>query len=139
MALSAFDDKTHIPEPAELAAKLGRSARYWDALIADFEQTYAPLARDWSFSGAKYGWSLRLKQKKRAVVYLAPGEGQFLASFALGEKAVAALQGADLPAKVVEIVDTVPRYAEGRGVRIPVRTKADLQAVKTIAAAKMSA
>lgn len=45
-------------------------------------------AHDWGFSGKKWGWGLRLKQKKRAVVYLTPTNGHFWAGFALGQKAV---------------------------------------------------
>jgi hypothetical protein len=38
----------------------------------------------------------------------------------------------------LEIIDEAPKYAEGRGVRIEVRTKKDLEAVKQLAAVKMA-
>lgn len=138
MALSAFADKDHHPEASELKAMLGRSAAHWDALVAELERGYDPLTQEWRFSGAKYGWSLQLKHKKRAIVYLAPCERHFLASTALGEKAVAAAKAAGLSGEALEVVEAAPRYAEGRGVRIPVRSKKDLEAVRTVLAAKMS-
>jgi hypothetical protein len=51
MALSAFDDKPRSP--------VGR---------ADFarEGEHAP-SEQWSSSGAKFGWSLRLRRKGRVV------------------------------------------------------------------------
>jgi hypothetical protein len=39
---------------------------------------------------------------------------------------------------MLAIIDAAPRYAEGRGVRIPVRTNADLEGVLTIADLKAS-
>jgi hypothetical protein len=71
------------------------------------------------------------------VVYLTPRRGHFLASCALGEKASTAAKQASLPAPILSIIDDAPKYAEGRGVRIPVRTARDLAGVVTLAAIKM--
>ena len=38
----------------------------------DDKAACGPVTEDWSFSGAKYGWILRLKRKKRVVLYLIP-------------------------------------------------------------------
>ena len=47
----------------------------------------------------KYGWSLRLKQKSRNIVYLGPAKGCFMVSFVLSDKALnAAKEGT--PAQV---------------------------------------
>ncbi|MCP4573461.1 MAG: DUF3788 domain-containing protein [bacterium] len=138
MPFSAFADKAHEPRPAELAAVLGRSAARWSELVAHLEADFAPVTREWVFSGAKWGWSLRLKRKKRAIVYLTPGEKFFRAGFALGEKAVAAVRNMGLPAETLELIDEADRYAEGRAVRLEVRTKADLEPVRIIAAAKLA-
>lgn len=96
-----------------------------------------PLVDEWSFSKA-FGWTLRLKHPARVLVYLTPGASHFLASFALGENACTAIREAGVPAAVLAIIDAAPKYAEGRGVRIPVRTTADLDAVLKIAALKAS-
>lgn len=140
MALSAFADKAVRPTDGVLQKSLGRSAAPWMRLKAEMQSAYGPLAEDWNFAGKAYGWSLRLKQKsgpKRAVVYLTPQEGQFLASFALGEKACAAARASGVPAAVLKIIDAAPKYVEGRAVRIPVRTLKDADAVRRIAACKM--
>ena len=63
MALSALDDKAVEPIAGELAKVLGPSEDLWYDLISRMEASYGPLSEAWSFSGAKYGWSLRLKQK----------------------------------------------------------------------------
>jgi hypothetical protein len=120
MALSAFDDRTHRPEPADLEITLGKAAGFWDQLVAHVADHYAPITELWQFAGTKYGWSLRLRRKERTVLYLTPQRGMFLVGLALGEKAVQAALRGGLPADVRAVIDGAPRYAEGRGVRPPV-------------------
>jgi hypothetical protein len=136
MALSAFDDKSIPPDARSLQAMLGRTGMLWTRLTERLHADYDPLSEDWGFAGAAYGWSLRLKAPKRALVYLTPCRGFFLASFALGEKACAAARERGLPREILDLIDAAPRYAEGRGVRIPVRTRKDVEYVKQLAAIK---
>jgi hypothetical protein len=133
-----FADKTKKPTAAELAKVLGPTSALWDELKRRIAAQHAPLAEEWVFSGKNYGWALRLKQKKRAVVYLKPCEGFFRASFAFGEKAALAAQQSDLPAATIELIDHAPRFAEGRGVRLEVRSAKDVGVVEKLAAVKMA-
>jgi hypothetical protein len=136
MALSAFDDKDAAPDERSLAAMLGRTSSLWTRLTESLHSECGPLREEWRFAGPKYGWSCKLQQPKRALVYLTPCRGSFLASFALGERACAAARTAGLPAAILALIDAAPRYPEGRGVRIPVRRLSDLDAVRKLAAIK---
>jgi len=138
MALSAFDDKEHIPAKDEVSAVLGDTASLWDELISRIASRFDPLSEDWGFSGKKWGWSLRLKHKKRAILYLTPTEGFFYAGFALGQNAVNAARESDLPKAVLDFIDSSPKYAEGRGGRLEVRNANDLKNVATVATLKMA-
>jgi len=138
MALSAFDEKAREPAPEAVAAVLGSTAELWDQLISGAESRFEPLALDWGFSGKKWGWSLRLKQKKRAVVYLTPVEGSFLAGFALGQKAVDAANQSELPQSVLDAIEAAPKYAEGRGVRLEVHSRQDVDSILLLATIKMA-
>ena len=51
---------------------------------------------------------------------MTPCRGYFLASFALGEKAVSVILESKFPNWVIKTVESAPRYAEGRGVRFEV-------------------
>ena len=137
MALSAFDDKASPPEDRALEKMLGRTSRLWARLKGDLQEAYGPLIEEWHFSGKAYGWSFRLKQKKRTIVYMTPCRAYFLASFALGEKACRVAHSAKLPGPVLALIESAPKYAEGRGVRIPVRSGHDLDTVESLAAIKM--
>jgi hypothetical protein len=138
MAVSAFEDKSSAPRATELTETLGRTSALWDELRGHITSDYQPLVEKWNFSGRKWGWSLQLKQKKRTVLYMTPCKGYFVAGFALGEKAVKAAHASDLPNSVLDMIDSAKRYAEGRAVRIEVRTKKDLDNTKKLAAIKMA-
>jgi len=138
MALSAFDDKSRTPRSSELKETLGRSSALWDQLKIYLASEYQPLTEKWMFSGAKWGWSLQLKRKKRTILYITPCKRHFLVGFALGERAVKAAHESDLPGSVLTLIDSAPKYAEGRGVRMEVRIKKDLENAKELAAIKMA-
>jgi len=138
MALSAFDDKTKPPKDAELAATLGKTYVLWNELKKRIASRFTPLSIEWGFSSKATGWGLRLKQEKRAVLYITPCKGYFLASFALGEKAVKAARESGLPAPVLAVIESAKKYAEGRGVRLEVRTAQDVRNVEKLAAIKMA-
>jgi hypothetical protein len=135
--VNAFIGKTKAPTEAEVAAALGSTAALWKQLVSWMEERGAGES-EWNSSGAKYGWSLRLKQKKRNIVYLSPCAGYFRASFALGDKAVAAAQKSDLAKSTLKIIDEAPRYAEGTGVRLMVKAAKELAAIKKLALIKMA-
>lgn len=138
MALSAFDDKSRPPGPLEIKDVLGKVAGLWDQLIAHVAQNHAPITEQWNFSGPKYGWSLRLRQKERVVIYMTPQAGGFLAGVVLGEKAANAARESGMPDAVLDLIDSAPRYAEGRGIRLPVASRGDLRTVQQLVALKMA-
>lgn len=133
MALSALVEKAQQPTTDQLRAILGRAYRPWTKLLALIGERIDPATLVWNFST---GWSLRVLHKNRVIVYLIPQQNQFLVSFALGEKAVAAARAAKLSAVVLRVIDEAPRYAEGRGVRIPVRSDRQLTALARLAQIK---
>jgi hypothetical protein len=136
MGLSAFGDKDTPPNDRSLKATLGRAHPLWSRLRNHLQNEFGPLAEEWHFSGKAYGWSFRLKQPKRVLVYMTPCRAHFLASFVLGERACSAAHDARLPEAVLNLIDRSPKYVEGRGLRIPVRTAKDLHTIQTLAAIK---
>ena len=133
MGLSAFEEKARHPTDDQLRTVLGKAYQSWVELIDSIGERIDPATTVWKFST---GWSLRVLHKDRVIVYLTPQQNQFLASFALGEKAVAAARAAKLSAAVLKVIDDAPRYAEGRGVRIPVRSSRQVTALARLAQIK---
>jgi hypothetical protein len=107
-------------------------------LLADLEREFGVNVREWNSYSPKAGWSLRLKRKARTIVWLGPREDSFIAAFILGDKAMRAARAAKLPQRIVKIMNEAPKYPEGTGVRIALKTPKDLAAVKTLAAIKLA-
>jgi hypothetical protein len=137
MALSVFDDEAGPPDARELAEGLGRASNLWDELIQHVCDKYPPVTEAWKHGGDKFGWSLHLKRKDRILLYMTPQLGQFLLGVVLGEPAAERAHEEYLPAEVLELIDGAPRYGEGRGIRLPIRTEDDLETAMTLAALKL--
>ena len=136
MLTNAFIGASHAPTPRELTAALGASEKLWDKHLAELKEVCEIDSEEWNSYSPKAGWSLRLKHKGRVIVYLAPGQSEFLASFALGEKGIAEAKQSKLPPQVMKLIENAKRYAEGTAVRIEVRTAQDVATVKALAIAK---
>lgn len=128
------------PDGEALADLMGKSAAAWESLYRGIGEEFGPLDEKWSFSQKTGTWLLQLKQQrgKRTILYLSPRPTHFLASFVLGEKACKAAQAARLPEPLLEAIDSAPRYPEGRGVRLTVRTKKEMEGVLLLARIKMA-
>jgi len=138
LALSVFDDKAKQPTDADLTGVLEGSFVFWNELKERIASRFSPLTFEWAFTSKTTGWGLRLKHKERTILYMTPCAAHFLASFALGEKAVQAAHQANLPSSILKTIDSARKYAEGRGVRLRVTSARDVRDVEKLAVIKMS-
>jgi Protein of unknown function (DUF3788) len=138
MSPSAFLDRGSPPNERALETALGEASGLWAELLARLASEFAPLHEQWSFSGKSHGWILRVRQRQRTVLYMVPCPRYFVASFALGERACRAARASKLPARVLEVIEHAPSYAEGRGVRLEVRNRKDLASVEQLASIKLA-
>jgi len=135
---NAFIGKTRKPAEEELAAALGSAKAVWDRLIAELAEENGVDGREWNCYSIKAGWSLRLKKKKRTIVWLGPCMGSFRVAFILGEKAMKAARECALPERVMKILEEAPKYAEGTGVRIGVKGMKDIMFLKKLTEIKLA-
>ena len=126
MPTNAFIGATRPPSDEELSAALGPARPLWDKLLL------CDLTPEWNSYSPKAGWALRLKRDKRNIVYLSPCGGTILASFALGDRAVAAARAAKLP------IEFGRKYAEGTAVRFEVKSARDVATVGKLVAIKLA-
>jgi hypothetical protein len=136
-AQNAFVGQEQPPTSKAVASALGHSFVLWEQLVTELKAELKLDGEDWHSSGLKYGWALRLQLKKRNIVYLGPRDGSFMASFVLGDKAVAATRKSKLPAALLETLAHTKRYGEGTPVRIEVTKPEDLESVKIVARIKV--
>lgn len=135
--VNAFIGKTTKPTETEVVAALGSTAALWKQLVEWMAEQGATI-QEWNSYSPKAGWALKLKQKKRTIVYLAPCAGHFRIAFILGERAVAAARQSNLSKSTLKLLDEAPRYPEGTGVRLMVKATKDLAAIKKLALIKMA-
>jgi hypothetical protein len=125
------------PSDEGLAATLGNALPAWVELRRRLATSCAPFSEEWRLAPAT-GWGLRIKRGSRIIVYLAPREGHVVASFALGGRAVEAARAGGVPDPVLALIEGARRYAEGTGVRIPVRRVDEVDVVLALAAIKIA-
>jgi hypothetical protein len=136
MSLSFFADKTNAPSEGDVAAALGRTNTLWMKVQRDVAGRLPDITTVWGYTSKSTGWGLRVKQGDRVIVYLTPCHRHFLASFALGQRAVEAAHRQKLSPALLAAIDNAPKYAEGRGVRFAVRVAADAKSVVELAMIK---
>lgn len=127
METSIFTNKAKMPDNVQLSAALGDLFKVWMSIMEYTMKAYPKAAEEWNYPGQKYGWSFRIKDKKRAIVYLLPRDKYFMAAFVFGEKATADALVSSIQDAVKEIIASARVYAEGRGFRIEVRNEENLK------------
>ena len=132
-----FVDFPHPPEPADIRRALGRSAAAWDALRTNISKRFGQVTESWAVPAKKYGWSLRLMQKKRTILHLGPRSKHFVVAIILGEKAVAAIRESGLSPEVIAMVENATKFTEGRVIRFEIRSKKQIGVVEELAKIKM--
>jgi hypothetical protein len=120
---SVFTDKTSEPSERDLLKALGTTAPLWKEIKAYVFSQYPQAVEKWSYPGTKYGWSFRLMDKKRAIVYLLPRDNFFKVAFVFGVKATNTILNSDTSEKIKEELRSAKAYAEGRGIRLDVPNK----------------
>ena len=138
MAASVFEDKDNRPDNKMLAKALGKSNRLCQEIKKHLKAEYGDLIEEWKFYGQKSGWILKTLRKKRNLFFFIPLEGSFQISFVFGDKAVAAVEKSDLPQELITELKNARKYAEGRGLRIDVKSSADIENIKKLVEIKVN-
>jgi hypothetical protein len=132
METSVFAEKSLIPDNTLLSEALGEMYNPWMEIREYVFEKYPGATEEWNFPGQKYGWSFRIKDKKRAIIYLLPRQSFFLVAFVYGEKATQAVLASDIAIEIKGIIEAAKVYAEGRGFRIEVRNDQILTDIKKL-------
>jgi hypothetical protein len=133
---SIFTDKNKQPDNNDLKESLGDTYQLWQ-LIKDYVfSKYANGFEEWSCS--KHGWSLRIKDKKRAIIYLLPRDKFFKVAFVFGQKATDMVMKSQIENSIKTELDSATVYAEGRGIRIDIKDKMIINDIKELIDIKLA-
>ena len=133
-----FLDKAVIPDETSLRENLKASWPYLEELRRHIAENYVPIREEWKYYGKKYGWTLKVLQKKRNLLFMAPLEGCFAISFVFGDRAVAAIEKSDLPENIIDEIRNARRYVEGRGFRVVVKSREEVNIIPKLLEIKVN-
>jgi len=135
---SIFTDKKITPTEAQLKTALGETYDHWQTLANQTTDLYPEAVNQWHYSGEKFGWSFRISDTKRVIVYLLPRDLFFKVAFVFGQKATDAVLKSDIADSIKNELIAAKPYAEGRGIRIAITNESQLNDIKQLIAIKIS-
>jgi hypothetical protein len=131
MALSVFEDQSMQPTTEMIQQALSERHSDWQSIIDFVLQNHKTAEVIWNYSKS-FGWSLRIKDPKRVLVYMTPGDKKFLVSLVYGKKATEEAFASDISPILISIIEGAKVYAEGRGFRIEIDGPEFLQDIKKL-------
>jgi hypothetical protein len=138
METSIFTNKEEKPDDQKLQLALGDMYESWMEIRSFIFSVYPKAIEEWNYPGQKYGWSFRMKDKNRAIIYLLPRDRFFMAAFVFGGKATSAALGSDINQEIKHEIETAKVYAEGRGFRIGLINETAINDIKKLVNIKLS-
>jgi hypothetical protein len=137
MSANVFIDKLAKPDDQALVRALGTTYPLWAEIEKHVATEHSESTEEWKYYGPKSGWTLKTLRKKRNLFFFTPYQGYFLIAFVFGDRAVAEILKSDLPKAMIEEVTNAKKYAEGRGLRVEVKTRRDVESVKKLISIKV--
>jgi len=139
MDISIFPDKAVKPSETDLEPCLGaNSYAHWKKIRDYVISQYPNATEEWNYPGKKYGWSFRIKDKKRAILYFLPRDQHFKVAFIFGKKAMDQVLKSDVSPEIKTDLKNARAYAEGRGIRIDVTTEETLKDIERLVQIKLA-
>jgi hypothetical protein len=135
---SIFTDKATIPTEKDIEIALGNTCNIWRYLSDFTKKQYPEAIAEWNFSSEKFGWSFRLKDKKRVLIYLLPRDQYFKVAFVFGDKATDAILESTIADSIKTEIKAAKKYAEGRGIRIDIKDQTLVSDIETLIAIKLA-
>jgi hypothetical protein len=134
---SIFTDKASQPEEADLKKALGKTYPFWKEIEEYTLKTKKGAVRTWNYSGLKFGWSCRINDSRRVLIYLLPRDEFFKTGFVFGEKAYKEIMSSKINGSIKASLKAARPFAEGRGIRIIVDSKKTVKDIKQLVEIKI--
>ena len=132
-AKTASASETGPPAASELSSLLGKAHAAFQTLTA----RGGGATCEWKRYKRESPWVLKVSHGKRTLFYVKPARGSFEVTVLLGARATEAALGGRVSEGLHASIRSARAYAEGRPVRVVVKSKADLVAVEELLAVKL--
>lgn len=124
-----FLDKAKQPDEEMLMNVLGKAYGIWGNIKQQVNDAYGPITEEWKYYSKNSGWTMKLMLKKRNLLFFTPYKQCFGISFVFGDKAVAKVNESNLPQSIKDELNNAEKYAEGRGLRLEIKTKKEAESI----------
>lgn len=138
METSIFMDLTKTPKSIDLVIPLAKTFDIWTEIRRFVFEKYPAAVEEWHVSVKKYGWGFRIKDKKRAIIYLSPREGFFRVTMVFGQKATDQILASDISQQIKEELMDSKVYMEGRVISLEVLDDTHLYDIKKLILIKIT-
>lgn len=109
----------------------------WKQIHEFILEKYPDGLAEWNYRGKKYGWSYRIKDKKRAIIYFLPREKYFKVAFVFGQKATDIVLASNISTDIKTELGQATKYVEGRGIGIEIKNDTILPDIKQLIEIKL--
>lgn len=131
-------DLTKTPVSTDLIVPLGKLFGVWNEIRDFVFEKYPTAVEEWHVSVKKYGWGFRIKDKKRAIIYLLPRKSFFEVVMVFGQKATDQILSSDISDFVKEELMKSKVYMEGRVVRLEIKDNSFLGDIRKLVEFKIA-
>ncbi|WP_161971689.1 DUF3788 family protein [Flavobacterium silvisoli] len=129
---SIFAHKDQIPNQNQLKDALAGTYEYWQTFVAHTQKLSPKATQTWHYSGDLYGWSFRIKDNKRILIYLLPRDQFFKIGMVFGPNATHQIMTSTISETIKKELQAAKAHAEGRGIRIAITEPTFIQDVLTL-------
>lgn len=127
---SIFNDKNVQPNQSMLEQVLGQeSYGIWNEITEYVLQKDKSYTFNWKFASAKFGWSCRISDKKRVIIYLLPRDKFFKIAMVFGDKACQQIYDSNIDQSIKTLLQEATNNAEGKGIRIDIRNSELIESI----------
>jgi hypothetical protein len=132
-----FTDKELTPNNEMLKVSLVATYKFWQTLVEYVYSVYPKTIEEWNFSKSA-GWNFRLKDKKRAIIYLLPRANYFKVVLVFGQKATDEVLKSGVSVEIKTELKSAKAYAEGRSINIEVKDEKIINDIKNLINIKLA-
>ncbi len=138
MDTSIFTDLSEIPRTRDLKIPLAETFSLWIKIRNFVFENYPAAIEEWHVSVKKYGWGFRIKDKKRAIIYLSPRNGFFRTTMVFGQKATDKILSSDISEHIKTELLGSKVYMEGRVIRLEIHDNSMTDDIKKLILIKLA-
>ncbi|OGG06384.1 MAG: hypothetical protein A3F83_12470 [Candidatus Glassbacteria bacterium RIFCSPLOWO2_12_FULL_58_11] len=120
-----FTDKAAEPSDEQLKQQFKTTYPYFKKLL----ELSSHHKQEWKYYGKKYGWSFKVSNKKRAVFYITPQQGQFQVGLAINEEDKEAILNSSICEQVKKELSSSKKYIEGYPIRQDIKKEEDIELI----------